>query len=105
VGAQTRDVGSHSLDKASRLSSRLPGADVDGTQDNSWSVHSLSLVFLAAKPSHNMAYVGRSASYLHQPTDCIWQTRTQSLSIGVVLSRRTIETGVASPLGCEPDEG
>jgi hypothetical protein len=72
---------------------------VAGTQDDSWSGHHLSSVCLAAKPSHVGADVDGSACCLHRPTNCGWQSRTQSLLTGTIMSHRTIETGVASPWG------
>jgi hypothetical protein len=68
-GAQTRNVGSQSLDKASRLSSRLLGADVAGARDSSWVCLRISLLYLDTKHSHMRADVDGLAYHLHHPTD------------------------------------
>jgi hypothetical protein len=38
--------------QTARLSSRFPGTDVVGAQDNFWGYHRLALLHLVAKPSH-----------------------------------------------------
>jgi hypothetical protein len=51
-GSQSGNVGSPSLDKDSRLSSQLSGADVAGGQDGSWGCLYFALLYLDTKPSH-----------------------------------------------------
>jgi hypothetical protein len=72
VGPQTGSADSQSLNVASRLSSRLPGADVVGARDCSWGGLHFSLLYLDAKPSHVGANVDGLARCLHRPTDCHW---------------------------------
>jgi hypothetical protein len=68
VGSQTGNVGSPSLDKDVRLSSGLPGIDVVGARDGSWSCLCFTCLYLAAKPSHVGVDLDGLACFLHRPT-------------------------------------
>jgi hypothetical protein len=69
VGPQIGNVGSWSMDKASRLSSHLPGADVDGAWDGSWGCLCFISLYLDAKPFYVGADVDGLACHLHYPTE------------------------------------
>jgi hypothetical protein len=64
---QTRNVGSPSLDKDVRLSSGLPGIDVVGARDGTWSRLCFAWFYLAVKSSHMGADVDGLAFLLHRP--------------------------------------
>jgi hypothetical protein len=75
VGPQAEDVGSQSLDKDARLSSRLSGVDVAGVRDGSWGRIYFTELYLAAKPSHVGVDVDGLAYLLHHSTVYGKQTR------------------------------
>jgi hypothetical protein len=58
-----------SLQKAARLSSRLPGIDVASAQDFFWGCHRLALHRLATKLSNVGADADGLAFSLHRPTN------------------------------------
>jgi hypothetical protein len=102
VGPQTGNIGSPSLDKDARLSSRLPGVDVVGARDSSWSCLHFIWLYLAAKPSHLGSDMDGLACSLHRPMVCGWLTWVQSFLTGAALSHRTALGGGTFLEGANP---
>jgi hypothetical protein len=70
MGPQTGNVGSTSLDKDAWFPAVLPGANVSGARDGSWSFLCFIWLCFAAKPSHMGADVDGLASFLHYLMIC-----------------------------------
>jgi hypothetical protein len=102
VGPQTGNIDSPSLDKDAWLSSRLPGVDVVGDRDSSWSCLRFIWLYLAAKPSHLGSDMDGLACSLHRPMVCGWLTWVQSFLIGAALSHRTALGGGTFLEGANP---